>query len=507
MTFLPLLLALLQGNPAGEPASYDALVERGVTEARLGKTRAAEDAFAQAIARDPDRPEAFVERGGLRFLQKDYGDAVRDLERALALREDPYARDLLAASLHLLGRTEDALASWNRLGGPRLGTLEITGLRYTKDEVARREVKVRPGEALDLDELRESRRRLEETLVFERVTFRPQPRGDGTADLELALLERHGFASGTTELLAATAAQLADRRIGLRYANIGGRGASVGGSWRFAEGRPEIALGLDWARPLGLDANLHLAARRGRQGYLLEEPVERESRGMDVAFRRVLGARTTAEMGFSFRRREFSAVSPSAPPGVVAGPQLGLERRLFEGGGHRLDANARVFGALPAVGSDLSFARGVVALRYERARRGDPERESFAARVLFGTGTDGLPLDEGFAPGGGPESPFPLRAHRQFEDGVAGTTPLGRSLFLANLEWRRTLVSRGPLRLGAVVFYDTAHASRGLDPNRFYHDVGAGIRIGLDGAIVRIDWGHGLVDGANALTLGVGHAF
>ena len=507
MTLL-LLLCLAAAQLPASP-TYDELVARGTAEAALGHEPAAEEAFASALALDPQRPEALVERGGLRFLETRYVEAVADLQAALALREDAYARDLLAASLHLLGRTDEALASWNRLGGPKLASVEITGLSHTRDAVARRELRLREGEPLELDRLRESRRRLLDVGVFEQVTLRPYPRGDGTADLEVALLERHGFASSRAEFAASTLAQLADRRIGLRYANMGGTGAAAGVSWRFAEGRPELALGLDWPRPFGLDANLRLVARRGRQGYLFEEPVERTSRGLDLALRRVLGARTVGEVGVSFRDRAFSAASPSAVPGSVTGLQVGLERRLLERPRQKLDADVRLFAAGPALGGDLSFGRGVASLRYEWAVGGaaEPERTHLVTRALYGRGTDSLPLDEGFAPGGGPESPFPLRAHRQFENGVVGGTPLGRSLALFNTELRRTLLSRGPLQLGAVAFYDAALSSRGLEATPWYHDVGVGLRFALSGTIVRIDWGHGLTDGANAWTLGVGQAF
>jgi hypothetical protein len=128
-------------------------------------------------------------------------------------------------------------------------------------------------------------------------------------------------------------------------------------------------------------------------------------------------------------------------------------------------------------------------------------------RGLYGAGSDGLPLDEGFLPGAGPESPYPLRAHRQFEDGAAGGTPLGRSLLLFNMEWRRLLAVRGSLRLEVAGFYDAARPWRGLESPRWLHDVGFGIRLGVHKTTVRLDFGHGLADGSNALTLGVGQAF
>jgi outer membrane protein assembly factor BamA len=171
-----------------------------------------------------------------------------------------------------------------------------------------------------------------------------------------------------------------------------------------------------------------------------------------------------------------------------------------------LDAALRAFASTPALGADLSFLRATLSLRYEhevaRARGA-----KLVARVLAGAGTDGLPLDEGFGLGGGPESPFPLRAHRQFDDGVAGGAPLGRSLLLFNTEWRQPLLAVGPIRLGAAAFYDAGRAFRGSVDGRWLHDTGVGLRLGLHATVVRIDFAHGWVDGANAVTLGVGQAF
>src|SRR5688572_18525703 len=58
---------------------YDALVARGISLGREGKHAEAAEAFDRAIALDDTRPEAKVERGGLRFLERRYTDAVRDL--------------------------------------------------------------------------------------------------------------------------------------------------------------------------------------------------------------------------------------------------------------------------------------------------------------------------------------------------------------------------------------------------------------------------------------------
>jgi hypothetical protein len=128
--------------------------------------------------------------------------------------------------------------------------------------------------------------------------------------------------------------------------------------------------------------------------------------------------------------------------------------------------------------------------------------------LLLGAGTDSLPLDEGFAAGAGPEAPFPLRGHRQFEEATAGvTTPLGRSLTLVNLEWRFRLARLGPLQVGGATFFDAARTTRGMSGSHSYKDVGLGLRLGFSGITIRMDWGHGLDDGSRALTIGLGQSF
>jgi len=121
-----------------------------------------------------------------------------------------------------------------------------------------------------------------------------------------------------------------------------------------------------------------------------------------------------------------------------------------------------------------------------------------------------MPVDEMFAPGGSPDMELPLRAHHQTSDGVLGGTPIGRSILLWNVEWRRRLVHRAGLQLGLVLFHDGGRI--GSPPSGdgaiTLADVGGGLRLSFPGApILRIDYGHGLTDGRNAVFVGLNSAF
>jgi hypothetical protein len=349
--------------------------------------------------------------------------------------------------------------------------------------------------------------------VFDRVTLRPVPLGNGQADLDVTLAEQHGFARSLPEFALTSAAYAARGLAHLRYANVGGHGLSVAADYRWQQHRPQLSVSVDWPRPAGLDAVLHFRAFDGRQDYDLDGGVLRlDSRGVDLGLRRVLGGRTVGALTLRTTDRLASPPRADAPSGRSVGLEAGVERRLLESHRQRVDAALRVIGAPRALGS-VSFARAVGTLTYG-AFLSPPEGVFFepsvlAARVVGGVGGDSLPLDQMFAPGGSPEMELPLRARRQRDDGKLGAAPLGRKLLLANVEWRRRIVAGTFAQWGIVLFYDGAHIGgiTGAPAERF-HDVGLGLRIALAGSTwLRADYGHGLTDGSEAFFVNFGQVF
>jgi hypothetical protein len=287
-------------------------------------------------------------------------------------------------------------------------------------------------------------------------------------------------------------------------------GISVGGSYRWEANRPATSVSLAWPRPLGLDVNLRLDAFRGRQLYEVEEPLNERSRGVDLGLRRVVKSRTVADLSFHTADRSFSRSDPLAPPGRIVGGEIGLEHHLLDARLQRLDLSARFL----ATGSDIRYERSLLTATY-RAFLSAPDgslidRSVLAARGQWGYGSDGTPIDEMFAVGGSPEMEFPLRAHPQATHGALGVTPLARSVLIGNVEWRRRLVRKSLVQLGVVLFSDSARLARTTsgDADHSLFDVGMGIRLGIGGgSIVRLDYGHGLSDGKDAVFIGLGQVF
>jgi hypothetical protein len=505
-----LLAALLQQGAAGAP-SYDDLVARAVAAGREGRLEEAARDLDAAVAEDASRPEAWVERGGLYFLQKRYEDAARELRAALAIRDDEYARDLLASSLYLSGHEDEALDQWNRLGKPKVARVEVQGLVHVLDRVARREVVAHEGAVLTVADLRETRLRLHEVGVFDRVTVRATPQADGRADVDVAVLERHGLFASPVDAAVGLGVDALNHFVRLRWSDVGGAGISVGGGYRWQENRPEASLFLSWPRPLGLDANLRFSAFRGRQLYALELPILERGRGFDLGFRRVTGARTVVDAALRVRERTFSRPDVVALPGTVLGGVLGAEHRLLESRRQRLDLSARVLFSR----ADARYTRGLVGATYRVALE-EPDgaaidRSILAARLQWGGGTRDTPVDDMFAAGGSPEMEYPLRAHPQVVDGALGVeVPLARTLLLGNLEWRRRLFRKSLVQVGVVAFCDAGDLQRTVsgDLDHRFTDVGMGLRVGVGGgSILRLDWGHGLRDGRDAVFVGLGQVF
>lgn len=504
---LGVLLALLLAPADG---SYDEWLERGIAAARAGREADADTAFARAIALDPARPEALVERGGLRFLQRRYEEAAVDLRRAVLRREDVYARDLLASSLLLAGHGDDAVRAWNPLGRPLLRELQLHGIRRTRARLYEPDLRpLRAGEILTASALRATRLRLEESGLFDRVALRPLAAPGGRVDVDVALAERHGLGPPAA-VGARAAADLLREQVRLRYANVAGAGITVSAGYKWERTQPHLDLRFSFVRPFGLPAHLDLGVRRARPMYDPEDDGRQiftlRSKGGDARLRGVIGDSTIVAAGLHFRRRTFDVERPDTPDGTVVACVVRVSRMLHESRTGRLEVAGDVSAAPALAGGDVGFGRGLARLRGSRRGGG----REVAVQLHAGLASRGTPLDELFTPGAASEMELPLRAHRQKRGGVLGRAPIGGSLVLANVEWRQRLGAVRGAEVGGVLFYDGARIGRTARGGReTAHDVGLGLRLALrDGAVVlRLDAGHGINDGKNSLTAGIGQVF
>jgi hypothetical protein len=336
----------------------------------------------------------------------------------------------------------------------------------------------------------------------------------GTVDLEVDVVERHGFGS-VPELVGRGIADLFGKEVKLRYANLG-HGISLGGKYKWESTQPFLGGRLDAFRPLGFPGMVSIEGLRWRPSFDLEDGAGRfrmRSVGGGVRGRVVVATRTVAEAGLRFRDRTWDVARPDAPEGTIVGLDLGIDHTFWAGRRHALAGSVRTLAAPSVLGGDVRFTRTVGRLVHHlHVQRPDGlplEHGSIAVQVILGYGGDGTPIDEMFSPGAAADMDLPLRAHRQKDSGVLGPTPLARSIALANLEWRQRLYRHRLLQAGYVLFYDggrMARTARGRDET--LHDVGLGLRLGLrESVLLRADFGYSLSDGKTALTAGIGQVF
>ena len=109
--------------------------------------------------------------------------------------------------------------------------------------------------------------------------------------------------------------------------------------------------------------------------------------------------------------------------------------------------------------------------------------------------------------GEGRARPGLLRAHPLLEDNIIAGPVFGRRVLALNAEGQRWFARPGLVRIAAAGFVDAAGASDrlpGTGGKASQVDIGAGVRLRLPGGegTLRVDYAHGLRDGADAVTIG-----
>ncbi|HKK08353.1 MAG TPA: hypothetical protein VKA44_05655, partial [Gemmatimonadota bacterium] len=403
---------------------------------------------------------------------------------------------LLASSLYLEGRRAEALRTWNGIGEPRVGGVDVYGLRRVRYGVARRRAGLSRGTLLTLRRLALARRRLGATPAFLRTRVGWRPRGPGRADVRVAVFERPLVPGGPLGLAVALAAGLPERSIRLRTGSVAGAGETWTATWRWWEERPRVALELRAPDPAGVTGVGKVEGAWSRSAYRAPGPDGPGDTLHEERWHAEAGLASWAAPGL--RWRAGLSLDRWAGRGTAPGAVAGLELRAA-GDRVRLAAEARGW---PGPGG--AFGAGLVELGL---------RSSGDARGIVVTGRAGLaaasaraPLDLWPGAGAGHASPVLLRAHPLLDGGVVAGRAFGRRLAWAGAEATAWIPGLDPVAAGAALFVDAGRAWRrpdgGAGPGEV--DVGAGLRLALPGAPahLRVDAAHGLRDGRNALSIG-----
>jgi hypothetical protein len=474
----------------------DALVEEGIRQAADGDTAGAEARFLAAQSLCPASAAPLRELAGLRFRAEDWGGAARLAERALERDpSDAHAWRLLAGSRFLAGNVEGALRAWNHLAEPRADLTRIDGLVRIRYRAVASQLDLPPGRLLTSSAFVRARRRLAELPASSasRLSLRPLP--EGRAQVNVALLERPLLFEGPWDAGGAGLEALTEREVAVSVASPAGNGELWTAGWGFWRERPRVSLGL--AAP----------AVGGRPGIWR----------VDGFWERQAYAAGTADQGVIREERRRAALSFADWVGADLRLEAGAALDRWTGRGAHLSAEGSIetrwagdhlaLGAQIARWTSLEGGApfGAGSLRVRWASR-DSQLGGWRARAGISRATSKAPLALWPGAGTGHGRAEFLRAHPLLEGGVVAGPAFGRTLVHGGLErqvWAWTVM---PLRLGWILFVDTA---KPWDTSQSAHvpwqvDGGAGLRLaglGTRGRF-RLDVAHGFEDGKSAVSIG-----
>lgn len=475
----------------------DQLLDEAVAEIGRRGLASADDLLDAVRALCPDASRPMGELAAVRFAERRWREAEALAEDAV--RRDPanqYAWDVLGSSRFMQDDSYGALDAWNRIGKPRLDSVDITGLTHTRYALVAQALALTPNTLLSPDQLRFAARRLEQlpTRVSARIGFRPE--ADGFARVDVALVERPARPNGALEWTAAGVQTMVDREATAIVPGRTGQGEVWTASARWWVERPRIAMTFTAPRVERLPGVWRVEAAWDAQHY-------RTAGGAaSIREERTHGAVAVTDWMTANLRYDITAGLDSWN-GHRRTASIGglLERRLLN---DRVALSGSAHAWVP-----VSVERGFLSSTATASFRSSTATRGFVhlARVGIESVTTDTPLAIWPGAGEGHARRALLRAHPLLREGIVAGPAFGRRLASATVETQRWFDRPSLVGVGLGAFADAAHAAeRRPDATGapFQIDAGVGLRVRLPGreGTLRVDYGRGLRDGSNALTIG-----
>jgi predicted double-glycine peptidase len=461
----------------------------------------ADDVLGPVRDRCPDSAGPVRELAAARFAERRWADAA-DLARKAIDRDhnDEYAHLVLGASLFMLEDQVGALRAWNAIGQPTLNRVRVEGLHRTRYQTVTDALGLRPNAILNADAFVRARHRLDELPDRAGARLALRPEDDGFASVDIVISESSDLPRGRAEWIGAGARVAINREIAVAVPGATGQGEMWSASWRFWSNRPKIAVGFAAPRVAGLSGVWRVDGSWETETYTTGgAELLRETRGH--------GALTVSDWMPGSLRYSLSAGLDAWGSLRAASVGASLERRWFD---DRLAVAAMATDWLPLSSDGSVSGFNAVGARVRAGSRPDFRGWGYQVAAGLDRVSDNAPMT--LWPGAGEgwaRTPL-LRAHPLLDDGaidVSGRSVFGRSVGYGTAEAQRWLDRPAILRLGLAGFVDVGQATRQMLSNSTSSaqaDLGAGLRLRFpgDSRVLRIDFAHGLRDGANALSVG-----
>jgi hypothetical protein len=470
--------------------SCDARVSDGISEAQANNLEAAERTLTAALG--CPGAAAARELAGVRFLQQRWDDAAQLASQAAAADPaDTYAWQLLGTSRFLLDQPLAALDAWNRAGQPTLDLVRVDGLERTRQRPVERLIGIDASTVITRDGFVRGGRALTELPSARSTRLELVPAREGLAELHASIAERAAVPRDAPTWAVTAARAAVARTVGLSLGSLTGAGESVGVEWRFWPHRPRLAVSLHVPAPWpGIwGADVYGESQEFDQGN-----PKSTRRGGRLVVSRWVSSLTRLEIRAGADRWNTSGTFGAV--GVSAGFMSPAER-----------LSARL--ALDTWAGSESFGSFAATLALSSAPRQALSRSVPMGPVMtfaggFSVVTDAAPLDLWPAGDVGQARTILARAHPLLDDGRMQASRLGRAAAFGTGEAQYWWKAPGLSRVAASAFVDLVRTMNRASELAAVNDVDVGTGITVASLLVpgrlRVDYAHGLRDGADAVT-------
>ena len=432
-----------------------------------------------------------IELAGIGFKTGDYSEARRYIRRALRIDPaDAYANDFLATIYLLQGNVEAALKYWNRVGKPRIENVETYPPAAVDPVLWDRSFAFSPASPLLLEELQETKARLEFLDVLSRARFELVPAGDSFNVVVHPLMRAGTGDNGKVSTIAALARGLPYHTIEYDFRNV--RSAAINIStlvrWdstkRRVSARAAVPLQRNPQRRFEL-----IADGRDENWRLPEEQFSIQKVALSAGINSQVNSRWSWASRINISNRK-SGKSGNRN-GALLTYQAGVNHRILALPENRLTADT---------GLTLEYGRNFSRITSHTLVQWFPyaATDDYKATVGFRFGKLGgaAPFDEQFNLGLDRDHEFLLRGHPGTRDGRKGAGPVASEVFLWNVDLQKNVLKQGLFTVGVGPFLDVARVSGSEQP---FVDTGIQLRLSfVSGLALAFSYGRDLQTGRNA---------
>jgi hypothetical protein len=492
--------------PAADPEATDPMpcppwLDRALDAVAAAQLEAAARLLDEASRACPAEPLVRRELAAVRFRQGRHTEASQLAGEYVVLTPgDELGWQLLATNRYLAGDYFAALDAWNAIHRPVVDLVVIAGSRRIRFQQLASAIDLPNSTLLTPFRFALAERRLADVPALRQARVAYQPVAGGLVEVRAAVVERPTWESPWRLAAVGALGALAHETVRLEAASPTGAGELWAAEWRWEAARPRTSV------------RVAVPARLGVPGVLAVEGAwERARVALDTTGASVVEDRwRTAAIGFR------GWVTPGMRPSATLGLERwsGDRRYLTVAAGTELRVRADRL-RVTATGTQAfallegaSYRSGGLETMWTSSL--GLSRAAWSTRLGIDLASAGAPLGAWPMAGGDPSRDIPLRAEPSPRGDLVAGSAVGRTILHGGLAGDVPLHRVGPLVLAAGAFLDGARVAAPADESvgqRFYLDVGVGLRIGIaDGelGVLRIDVALGLLDdGRSALTMGV----